>query len=58
MADLGMDGKIMLQWFYTNKAVRCGLDSYGSEYGPILRCYMRGEEFSGFVTDGEFIECG
>jgi hypothetical protein len=33
---------------------RCGLDAFGSGYGPVAGCCEQGNETSGFIKGGKF----
>jgi hypothetical protein len=35
---------------------RCGLDVAGSGYGPVAGSCEHGNEFSGSIKDGEFLD--
>jgi hypothetical protein len=34
----------------------CGVDSSGSEYGPVASCCEHGNEPAGYIKGGEFLE--
>jgi hypothetical protein len=36
--DLGIDGRLILQWILGSKVGGCGLDSSRSEQGPVAVC--------------------
>jgi hypothetical protein len=48
---LGVDGKIILEWMG-----RRGLDSSGSGQGPVAGCCEHGNEPSGSIKGGEFLD--
>jgi hypothetical protein len=35
---------------------RCGLDAYGSGSEPVAGCYEHGNEISGSIKGGKFLE--
>jgi len=53
---LGVDGKIILEWILGKWVGRCGLDASGSGYGPVADSCEHGNELSGFIKVGEFLD--
>jgi hypothetical protein len=54
LVDLDVDGRIILKWILGNRMEGCGLDSSGSEYGPVAGSCKHGDEPSGSIKGGEF----
>jgi hypothetical protein len=48
--DLGIDGKIILEWILGKQGKECGLDTSDSEQRPVTSSCEHGDEPSGFLT--------
>jgi hypothetical protein len=48
LKDQGVDGRMGSDWILRIQAVGCGVDSPGSEYGPVAGCCECGDELSGY----------
>jgi hypothetical protein len=55
LEDVDMDGRIILKWIYKTDWESV-VDSSSSEHGQEVGCCEYGDESSGFVNCGEFIE--
>jgi hypothetical protein len=56
MEELGVDGKMILEWILGNRAGRCGLYSSGSGQGPKAGSCEHGNESSGSIRSREFLD--
>jgi hypothetical protein len=54
--DLGVDGRITLRWILGNRVWGCGLDSFGSGEGQVASSCEHGNEPSGSIKCGEFLD--
>jgi len=50
--EIGVEGKIMLEW----SVGRCGLDASGSRQVPVVGYCEHGNEHSGSIKGGEFLD--
>jgi hypothetical protein len=58
MTDLGIDERIILHCILTNGILRCGMDSFRSECGSVADSCEHGNETSGSIKGGEFLDSG
>ena len=57
LGDPGVDGKIILIWIFRKWDVRgYGLDRAGSGYGQVAGTCEFGDELSGYIKCGEFLD--
>jgi len=54
--DLGVDGKMILEWILGKRIGDCGLDLSRPGYGPVARCFEHGAEPSGSMKGEEFLD--
>jgi hypothetical protein len=54
--DLGVDGQVMVDCILGNRVRRCGLDSSGLGQGPVAGSCEDGNEPSGSIKDGAFLD--
>jgi len=54
--DIGIDGKMILEWILGNGVWRYGLDSCGSGQWPVTGSCERGNEPSGSIEGGKFLD--
>jgi len=45
-----------LEFKYVTEIFRCGLDSSGSEWGPVAGSCEHGNEASGYIKGGEILD--
>jgi hypothetical protein len=56
LEDLAVDGEIILEWIFVKYDRRCGLDSSGSGQGPVASPCEHGNEPTGSIKNGEFVD--
>ena len=56
LGDPGVDGSIILRWIFRKWDVWCGLDQAGSGYGQVEGTCECGNEISGSIKCGEFLD--
>jgi hypothetical protein len=56
LENLTADGKIILKWIFEEWEGKYGLDCSGSEWGQMAGVCECGNEPSGFIKCGEFID--
>jgi hypothetical protein len=56
LGDTGIDGKIIIRWIFRNWDVEYGLDRAGSGEGQVAGCCECGNEPSGTIKCGEFLD--
>jgi hypothetical protein len=54
--DLGVDGRIILEWIWGNSVGRYGLDACGSGWVAVTGSCSYGNEPSGSIRGGRFLE--
>jgi hypothetical protein len=54
--DLGIDGKIILEWILGKHGGKCGMDASGSGYGRMAGFCIHGDEPSSYIKGGEFLD--
>jgi hypothetical protein len=54
--ELPVDARVKLDGYLENRVGGCGLDSSGSGYGPVAGCCEHGNEPSGSIKVGAFID--
>ena len=54
--DLGLDGRIILRWIFRKWLVGYGLDQAGSGQGQVAGTCECGNESSGSIKRGEFLD--
>ena len=54
--DLGVDGWIILRWISRTRDVVCGQDWFGPGYGKVADACECGNEPSGSIKCGEFLD--
>jgi hypothetical protein len=54
--DLGVDGKILLDWILGKEAGKGEWDSSGSEQGPVVGCCEHGNKSSRYTKGVEFLD--
>lgn len=53
--EIVVDGRVLLKWILSRRMSRCGLDSSGSEWGPVTCGREHGSGPWGSIHDEEFI---
>jgi hypothetical protein len=56
LKDLGVDGNIILIWIIKNNVRGCGFGSSASGYGLVVDSCEHGNDFSGSIKGGKFLE--
>jgi hypothetical protein len=56
LEDIGVGGKIILEYILGNGVGRCGLDSSGSGQGPFVGSCEQSNEPSGSIKGRKFID--
>jgi len=56
LGDPGIDGRIILIWIFRKWDVGCGLDRAGPGYGQVAGTCDCGNEPSGSIKCGEFLD--
>jgi len=56
LGDLGVDGRIILRWISGSGMWRYGLDPTGSGWGQVASTCECGNEPSGYIKCGEFLD--
>jgi hypothetical protein len=54
--NLGVDGRIILEWVTDKRVGSYGLDASGSGYGPVGGSCEHSNETSGFLKGGESLD--
>jgi hypothetical protein len=54
--DQGVNGRIILKWIKRNRVGGYGLDSSGSEQGPVASSCENGNELPGSIKGGIFLD--
>jgi hypothetical protein len=54
--DPNVDGRIILEWILGKRGGICRLNASASGYGTVAGCCERGNEHSGFMKCGEFLD--
>jgi len=55
LADMGLYGKIILEWILGKCVGRCGLDAAGSGQGQVVGSCEQGSGPSDSIKGGEFL---
>jgi len=56
LKDVGVDGKITLEWILGNRVERCGLDASVSGQGPVAGSCEHGNGNPCFIKRREFLD--
>jgi hypothetical protein len=56
LGDPGIDRRIILRWIFRKWYMGYGLDQAGSGYGQVASTYECGDESSGSIKCGEFLD--
>jgi hypothetical protein len=56
LEDPGIDGRITVECMWGSRVGKCGLDSCDSGQGPIEGCCEHGNELSGSLNGGDFVD--
>jgi hypothetical protein len=54
--DLGVDGRIILDWMLGKQGGTCEIDASVLGWGPVVGCCEHDNEPSGSIKEGEFTE--